>query len=72
MHEIVMEITSLIMENHGKIMEFCFLNICGNPAVQTQIRTYRISVLIWIQTVSHSASVSVRNSFLKIYFEKSQ
>ena len=24
MHEIVMEITSLIIENHGKIMELCF------------------------------------------------
>ena len=24
MHKIVMEITLLIMENHGKIMELCF------------------------------------------------
>ena len=30
MHKIVMEITLLIMENHGKIMEL-FLNFCGNP-----------------------------------------
>ena len=31
MHKIVMEITFLIMENHGKIMELCFFNFCGNP-----------------------------------------
>ena len=27
----VIEITFLIMENHGKIMEIVFLNFCGNP-----------------------------------------
>ena len=27
-----LEITSLIMENHGKIMELC-LNSCGNPVI---------------------------------------
>ena len=30
MHKIVMEITSLIMENHGIV----FLNFCGNPDIQ--------------------------------------
>ena len=31
MHEIVMEITLLIMENHG----IAFLNFCGNPEYAT-------------------------------------
>ena len=29
MHSIIMEITFLIMENHGKIMELCFLISLG-------------------------------------------
>ena len=29
----VMEITLLIMEKHGKIMEFCFFYFCGNPGM---------------------------------------
>ena len=29
MHNIVMEITLLIVENHGKIMELCFLISVG-------------------------------------------
>ena len=31
MHKIVMEITLLIMETHGNIMELFFFNFCGNP-----------------------------------------
>ena len=31
MYKIVMEITLLIVENHGKILELCVLNFCGNP-----------------------------------------
>ena len=34
-HSIVMKITLLIMENHGKIIELCFLNFCGNPDIST-------------------------------------
>ena len=35
MHNIVMEITPLVNENHGKIMELCFLNFCGNPVIDS-------------------------------------
>ena len=31
MHLKVMEIALLIMENHGKIMDFFFFNFYGNP-----------------------------------------
>ena len=34
-HKIFMEITSLIMENHGKIMELCF-----SFSVGTQVHTH--------------------------------
>ena len=30
----VMEITLLIMENHGKIIELCFSIFCGNPGLK--------------------------------------
>ena len=38
MHEIVMEITLLIMENHGIV----FLNFCGNPDESKLKRTHRV------------------------------
>ena len=31
MHKIIMEITFLIMENHGKGHGIAFSNFCGNP-----------------------------------------
>ena len=38
MHKIVMEITFLITENHGKIMELCFLISVGTLKIKSHFR----------------------------------
>ena len=40
-------ITLLILENHGKIMELCFLNYYGNPALS--LTATSIVHKVWVQ-----------------------
>ena len=73
MHYIVMEITLLIMENHGKIMELCFLNFCGNSgvfsvSVQTPVtKPRREDVAVIMYT---SGSTGIPKGTLTLYIQK--
>ena len=65
MHFIVMEITLLIMENHGKIMELCFLISVGTLSY-TQSRDPTMPILgRWLDMAYLPKGESCRPYFLK-------